>query len=131
MGTNLRMQDMQGMAPPKHTDSSAVQTKRREILTVLLVVCTLLFMVLPAYPGQSTHQQTGNRPSQVLLSGMVTGKSDRGIRINGQRFKLDPEVTISDDEGHPVGWDEFGAGTRVKFRVKRGKVDRLIVLLPK
>ncbi len=130
MGTNLQTQGMQGMAPPSHADSSAVHTKRREILTVLLVVFTLLFMVIPAFPGQSTHQQTGNRSSQGFMSGMVTEKSDRGISINGQRFKLDPEVTISDDEGHPVGWDEFGAGTRVKFRVKRGRVDRLIVFLP-
>ena len=40
-------------------------------------------------------------------------------------------VTVKDDEGQALTLADFGPGVEVKFHVKRGKMDELIVILPR
>ncbi len=66
-----------------------------------------------------------------LLSGVVTGKTASGIQINNKTYLLAPKVTVKDDEGQVMSLKAVVPGTEVKFHLKSGKIDQLIVILPK
>ncbi|MFQ5992767.1 MAG: hypothetical protein ACE5NA_10070 [Nitrospiraceae bacterium] len=64
-------------------------------------------------------------------SGQVTGKQTNSIRIDGRAYLLHGELALVDDEGKTVAWSALAVGSWVKFHMKDGRIDRLVLLLPR
>ncbi len=96
----------------------------------LLVAGMLFFLVSPVLPFPS-GQDGVTLAATTFLSGVVTSKTGSGIRINDSTYDLDPNVTVKDDEGQVMSVEDVVPGSVVKFHLKRGKIDKIIVILPR
>ena len=111
-----------GGAPPR-------PFKAGQVWVTALLVCVLLAAV-PAFAAGSGHGHHA-RASAAYKSGVVTAKTTSGIQINHRNYVLARTVTVTDDDGQTLDLADFGPGVEVKFHVKRGKIDELIVILPR
>ena len=103
-------------------------TGRRTVAWALLV--GVLLAAGPAFATESGHAHRA-QASAAYKSGVVTAVSTSGIQINHQNYVMARNATVTDDEGQALDLADFGPGVEVKFRVKRGKIDALIVILPR
>ncbi len=101
----------------------------------LLWMALIIVAVLAIFVGGGWAQtaDSGSSPdSQIRFqSGQVTAQQGRTVQINNQDYPLLEEVVITDDEGKPRSQKDLVPGTDVKFHVKRGSIDKIIVILPK
>ncbi len=73
----------------------------------------------------------GTLGATTLLSGVVTGKTASGIQIDNKTYLLAPKVTVKDEDGRVMSLEDLVPGVEVRFHLKRGKIDRIIVILPR
>ncbi len=69
--------------------------------------------------------------SANFQSGQVTAKLPNGLQIDHKNYRLDTRVTITDDEGRTRELKDLVRGSLVQFHLKRGRVDKIILLLPR
>ncbi len=84
----------------------------------------------PAFAAESGHAHRA-RAGAAYKSGVVTAKTTSGIQINHRNYVMARTVTVTDDDGQTLTLADVGPGVEVKFHVKRGKIDELIVILPR
>jgi hypothetical protein len=65
----------------------------------------------------------------TLPSGYVTANDGNRIQIDNKEYVITPEAIIIDDVGNERKIKEFEIGSRVRFHLKRERVDQLILLL--
>ena len=102
-------------------------------LTVLgvLVIGVIVFgagsvgMVAERSAEASVVMDTAGWPS-----GQVTGKQTNAIRIDERAYSLHTKLSIMNDEGTPVAWSAVAVGSWVKFHLKGGRIDHLVLVLP-
>ena len=75
-------------------------------------------------------QAGGPTATAEFLSGSVTGKSGSGIQINKENYVLHKKVTVEDNEGRPRSLNELEVDSQVKFHLKKGRIDKIIWVLP-
>lgn len=66
-----------------------------------------------------------------FLSGQVTANQGNDIQINNKNYPLQQGVTIIDDEGKPRDLKDLPPGAEVKFHLKNGQIDQIVLILPK
>jgi len=91
----------------------------------------LAAVLLAAGPSGVWGQGKDDHPLDKFHSGRVTGKSDRGVRINNQDFALHPQIVIQDDEGRPKTLQDLRPDTEVRYLLKGDRVKELILVTPK
>ncbi len=101
----------------------------RKVLGPVLVVALFLGALAAGPVGAS--DRSGRSGATAFLSGVVTGEDRSGIRINDRTYALDSRATLTDEEGEEVDWSQLVRDVPVKFHLRRGKIDQIIVFLPR
>ena len=75
--------------------------------------------------------QTGSSPVTVgYKSGHVNEVRSTSIEIDERSYELKSDVVILDHEGDPLELDRIVPTSLVKFHLKEGHVDKMVVTLP-
>ncbi len=101
----------------------------RKVLGPVLVVALFLGALAAGPVGAS--DRSGRSEAPAFLSGVVTGKVRSGIRINDRTYAFHSHATLTDEEGEDVDRSQLVRGVQVKFHLRRGKIDQIIVFLPR
>ena len=109
---------------------TAQQRSKAEQAVIAALFAWVLLAAGPAFAAESGHAHRA-QASAAYKSGVVTAVSTSGIQINHQNYVMARNATVTDDEGQALDLADFGPGVEVKFHVKRGKIDELIVILPR
>lgn len=78
--------------------------------------------------------QTSGFSSQAVAGftpGQVTAVQGKTVQINGKNYELKANVVIQDEEGKPMEPGEIVPGAEVKFHLKEGQIDQMVLILPK
>ena len=91
-------------------------------LSIVIVVCL----------GSASWAQmpVGNALTS-FLSGQVTAVHDKTLQIDNKNYEIRPDATVKDDEGHPMELSSIVSGAEVKFLLKQGRIEQIVVTLPK
>lgn len=107
------------------------------VLNGMVALLVLGGLTIASVPIGGLHEgwaQTSGFPSAVVASftpGQVTAVQGKTIQINGKNYDLKPDVVIQDEEGQPVEPAGIVPGAEVKFHLKEGQIDKMVLILPK
>ncbi len=76
-------------------------------------------------------QTSGSGSLADFKSGQVTGKHGNRLEIDKKDYVLQANVTVRDDEGKPKDLNDVTPGAMVQFHLKQGRIDQLVLLLPR
>ena len=94
-----------------------------------------LFQWLPV-PSSVSIAQTELPPTALPMStvgfqsGVIDDVQGSSIRIDGRSYVLKTTVSVMTHEGEPLELDRIIPTSRVKFHLKEGHVDKMVVTLP-
>ena len=104
---------------------------------ILLVALSLSILVQANSPGLSV---AGTEPEQTqeatlfstvgFQSGVIDEVEGSTIRIDGRTYVLKSAVVVVDHEGEPLAMERIIPTSRVKFHLKEGHIDKMMVTLP-
>ena len=105
--------------------------------TVILVVIDLLVLVqmVPSVSSIS-FAQTGQTQETMLFStvgfqsGVIDEVQGSSIRIDGRSYVLKSAVVVVNHEGEPLEIERIIPTSLVKFHLKEGHIDKMVVTLP-
>ena len=80
---------------------------------------------------ESLAQTSGSASLADFKSGQVTDKTKNRIEIDKKDYVLQANVTVRDDEGRPRDLSEVTPGSFVQFHLKQGRIDQLVLVLPR
>ncbi len=95
------------------------------------VLAVALFLGALAAGPAGASDRSGRSEAPAFLSGVVTGEDRSGVRINDRTYAVHSRATLTDEEGEEVDWNQLVRGVQVKFHLRRGKIDQIIVFLPR
>ena len=104
-------------------------TMYRAIIIVALGVLALLF---PSGPSFVLAQTEGVMPFSTagFQSGVIDEVQGSTIRIDGRSYVLKSAVVVVDHEGEPLEIERIIPTSLVKFHLKEGHIDKMVVTLP-
>jgi len=78
-------------------------------------------------------QSTGvpGNPVAGLLRGEVTEVGRDHISIDSKRYDLRPDVIIQDERSQPRELKDIEVGGFVAYHIKYGRIDQLVLVLPR
>lgn len=101
----------------------------------LIVLSSALVFLLP---GRMEQAQAGPERMNVTASlsmlqlGTVTTNQEGGdLFIDDKRYAVLPSAIVTDDEGQLRALKEFIRGTLVRFHLRNGTIDQLVLMLPR
>jgi hypothetical protein len=69
------------------------------------------------------------------LAGFLRGEMEEVLRdtviIDNKRYELREDVVLKDDRDQPRELKDFKAGSLVAYHLKMGRIDQLVLILPK
>jgi hypothetical protein len=71
-----------------------------------------------------------NFPSSLVV-GTITSVEASSIEIDRYRYKLAPNAAIKDEEDNEKEMTSIVPGAMAKARVKQGRIDQMVLILPK
>ena len=80
---------------------------------------------------ESLAQSSGSASLADFKSGQVTDKKGNRLEIDKKDYVLQANVTVRDEEGKPRQLTEVVPGVMVQFHLKQGRIDQLVLVLPK
>lgn len=103
---------------------------------IVAVVCaaTLVHLVPPT--SQVSMAQTELQPTAMPMStvgfqsGVIDDVEKSMIRIDGRTYVLKAAVLVVTHEGEPLELERIIPTSRVKFHLKEGHIDKMVVTLP-
>lgn len=107
------------------------------VLNMMVALLVLGGPTIASVPIGGLHEgwaQTSKLPSFVVASftpGKVTDIQGKTIQINGKNYELKPDVVIQDHEGISIEPAGLVPGLDVKFHLKEGQIDQMVIMLPK
>ncbi len=72
-------------------------------------------------------------PSAVMAQmkgGKITGIGKEDIRIDGSTFRINPKAEIVDHEGMPLEVEEIRPNGLIKYLLKAGEIELMVVTNP-
>ena len=106
--------------------------RRRDGGNALIVfLCGALFLASLTAQSVDSSPHGGPGAEAAYQSGVVTSLLGSRIEINNIPYRLHKLVRVTDDQGTVRSLKDLGRGARVQFHLKRGQVDRIILLLPR
>lgn len=76
-------------------------------------------------------QTSGSGSLADFQSGQVTDKHGNRLEIDKKDYLLKSDVTVRDDEGKQRELTEVAPGAMVQFHLKQGRIDQLVLILPR
>ena len=76
-------------------------------------------------------QSSGSASLADFKSGQVTDRQGNRLEIDKKDYLLKSDVTVRDDEGKPRDLKEVTPGSIVQFHLKQGRIDQLVLVLPR
>ena len=102
----------------------------RTITVLIGMAMAVLFGV--AEPRAADPQNLNVRAMLATLEpGEVTANHGEELVINNVRYSVLSSATVTDDEGNPRNLKEFIPGIQVRFHLKKGSIDQLVLMLPR
>lgn len=105
--------------------------------SLILVALSLAMWVQATSPGSSVAGSETEQAQEVSLfstvgfqSGVIDEVQGSTIRIDGRTYVLKPAVLVLTHEGEPLELDRIIPTSRVKFHLKEGHIDKMMVTLP-
>ena len=80
---------------------------------------------------QGLAQTSGSGSLADFKSGQVTDKKGNRLEIDKKDYVLQANVTVRDEEGKPRQLTEVVPGAMVQFYLKQGRIDQLVLILPR
>jgi len=80
---------------------------------------------------ESLAQTSGSASLADFKSGQVTDKKGNRLEIDKKEYVLQANVTVRDDEGKPKDLSDVAPGAMVQFHLKQGRIDQLVLILPR
>ena len=101
---------------------------------VLLMVLGMVLM-LSATPATSFAQTEQAQPAMLFStvgfqSGVIDEVQGSTIRIDGRSYVLKAAVVVVTHEGEPLELERIIPTSMVKFHLKEGHIDKMVVTLP-
>lgn len=103
-------------------------TKRSAIALLLMTIVTA---------SQVTFSSESRAQTQVpfitggFSQGMVTAVYEASIDIDSKNYGLKPNVMIVNEQGQPIEMGSVMPNSEVKFHLKEGLIDKMMVILPR
>ncbi len=103
--------------------------RRNGLLRALLMLSLAVIMV---FASLSTGLGWVIDPAilKTFQDGVVNAHLGQEVRINSKDYALHSQVVIRDEEDRPKSLKDLARGTEVKFHLKTGKIDEIIIMLP-
>ena len=90
-----------------------------------------ILAVLTLQAGVGLGQTTSQPMTVGYKSGQVTDvRPPSSIEIDERSYELKVDVTILDREGEPIELARILPSSLVKFHLKEGRIDKMVVTLP-
>ena len=87
-------------------------------------------MMQPA-PLMAQTPTIAGGPLAGFLRGEVGETVKDAILIDNKRYELREDVTMKDERDQPRELKDFKAGSLVAYHLKMGRIDQLVLILPK
>ncbi|MDP9131624.1 MAG: hypothetical protein M3M98_00630 [Nitrospirota bacterium] len=102
--------------------------------TVIVVVCGFLTILqgAPSFPPIGFAQTDIAMPflTAGFQSGVIDEVQGSTIRIDGRSYVLKSAVLVVNHEGEPLELERIIPTSLVKFHLKEGHIDKMVVKLP-
>lgn len=95
----------------------------------VVLVALLIWNFSILTPSQAQPTET-NAPAR-LVTGMITLVSGSRVEIDSQAYTLAPNASIKDEEENEKEITSIVPGAMAKARVRQGRIDQMILILPK
>lgn len=94
--------------------------------------------ILALMQGMSSGTSVGFAQTEITMpfstagfqSGVIDEQQGSTIRIDGRSYVLKSGVQVVDHQGKPLEPDQIVPTSEVKFHLKEGRVDKMVVKLP-
>ena len=103
---------------------------------IIAALCgATLFQWLPV-PSSVSFAQTEQQPLVLPMStigfqsGVIDDVQGSSVRIDGRSYVLKAAVLVVTHEGEPLQLERIIPTSRVKFHLKEGHIDKMVVTLP-
>ena len=101
------------------------------VLALLIIGGVPLAGVTISGVDEGLAQTSEPAPLAGFQSGQVTGKQGTTLAIDNNSYQLTPDVSVKDEEGNPLQLSDVVPGVEVMFHLKQGRIDKLVLILPK
>jgi hypothetical protein len=114
---------------PKQDDIAGLQACliRRAFLFLLLFLIGFAISDIPIGNAQTSFTDS----LMGFQSGMVTDLRPGVLQINNKDYEVITEVSIKDEEGKPIEFNDIVRNAEVKFHLKQGHIDKIVLILPR
>ena len=99
------------------------------VIAVVLSVAVALVPTASLVMAQATGMP--NLPIVSLLRGEVTEVGRDYISIDNKRYDIRQDVIIQDERSQPKGLKDIEVGGFVAYHIKYGRIDQLVLVLPR
>ena len=90
-----------------------------------------LLMTAVGLPSSGWPQSVFPFSTGGFERGIVTQVHQTSIEIDNKTYGLKPEIVIVNDQGQPIEIEGVMPNSDVKFHVKEGRIDKMVVSLPR
>ncbi|WP_447978064.1 hypothetical protein [Candidatus Nitrospira bockiana] len=120
---------MRSQSVPRRRVLKAVAAMKWTLVATLLtglIAATCPFFALVA-------QAEALNPAQLagFVKGEVTAVGKDFIAVNHKKYELREDVAIQDDRARPRALKEIEPGSEVLYHLRMGRIDQLVLILPK
>ena len=100
--------------------------------TLIIRALGILALVLSSMPSLSLAQTEITMPFSTagFQSGVIDEVQGSTIRIDGRSYVLKSMVVVVNHEGESLELERIIPTSRVKFHLKEGHIDKMVVTLP-
>ena len=70
-------------------------------------------------------------PAPELYTGQIAQKYTSAVVVDGLTYYLAPNVLLSDDAGNDRDWNDFKKDDFILFHLNAGRIDALVLKLPR
>ncbi len=99
---------------------------------IIIVALGVLAVILPSGPPCLLAQTELTMPFSTagFQSGVIDEVQGSTIRIDGRSYVLKSAVVVVNHEGEPLEIERIIPTSLVKFHLKEGHIDKMVVTLP-
>lgn len=133
MGNHVKAGNRSGKGASEQ--QAGIKERARDLLRV-----TVALLIIGGVPvggitldgvDEGLAQTSGSGSLADFKSGQVTDRQGNKLQIDKKDYLLKSDVTVRDDEGKKRELSEVVPGAMVQFHLKQGRIDQLVLILPR
>ena len=133
MGNHLKGGKRSGKGASEQ--QAGIAERARDLLRIAVALLTMGGLPIGGLTFEGVDeglaQTSGSGSLADFKSGQVTDKQGNKLEIDKKDYVLKSDVTVRDDEGRPRELSEVLPGAVVQFHLKQGRIDQLVLILPR